>query len=186
MAKSSQNPAVNRSEKRKKSLRLSSLFQDFLNLVVTAKKWLKRLTVPTISICLFHNSQRRIFNPQKICFILQTLDSHRMCCSISFTCNKLDSARMKESRQILHISEQTEVHVEMPALRLPTESDIPASTLILTHSCGGGIHLIMDLGLGCFRFKAQPQYSKPKLLMIKGRQFKSELSSKKNVRKLKS
>ncbi|XP_017648255.1 uncharacterized protein LOC108488489 isoform X2 [Gossypium arboreum] len=167
MAKSSQNPAVNRSEKRKKSLRLSSLFQDFLNLVVTAKKWLKRLTVPTISICLFHNSQRRIFNPQKICFILQTLDSHRMCCSISFTCNKLDSARMKESRQILHISEQTEVHVEMPALRLPTESDIPASTLILTHSCGGGIHLIMDLGLGCFRFKAQPQYSKPKLLMIK-------------------
>ncbi|TYJ45779.1 hypothetical protein E1A91_A02G080200v1 [Gossypium mustelinum] len=123
MAKSSQNPAVNRPEKRKKSLRLSSLFQDFLNPVVAAKKWLKRLAVPTISTCLFHNSQRRIFNPQKICFILQTLDSHRMCCSISFTCNKLDSARMKESRQILHISEQTEVHVEMPTLRqsLPTE-----------------------------------------------------------------
>ncbi|KAL1149789.1 hypothetical protein V6Z11_A10G214100 [Gossypium hirsutum] len=70
-----------------------------------------------------------------------------MCCSITFMRNKLDSARMKEPYQILHIP------------------DILASTLILTYPCGGGIHLTMDLGLGCFRFKAQPRYSILKLLI---------------------
>ncbi|TYJ15696.1 hypothetical protein E1A91_A10G201200v1 [Gossypium mustelinum] len=114
-----------------------------------------------------HNLQRRIFNPQQICFISQALNSHRMCCSITFMRNKLDSARMKETYQILHIPEQTEAHEKLLLLLqlIPNESDILASTLILTYPCGGGIHLTMDLGLGCFRFKAQPQYSILKLLI---------------------
>ncbi|KHG22168.1 Selenocysteine-specific elongation factor [Gossypium arboreum] len=41
-------------------------------------------------------------------------------------------------------------------------SQTSTSTLILTHPCGRGIYLTLDLGLGCFSFNAQARYFNPK------------------------
>ncbi|KAG8473556.1 hypothetical protein CXB51_035846 [Gossypium anomalum] len=59
--------------------------------------------------------------------------------------------------------------------------EIPASTLIFTHPCGGGIHLTMDLDLGCFRFNALPRYSKPKPLIKSNNPEQHELMTHRTV-----